>query len=86
MAARRERPWWEPDCAGGNGVNDRASDDGASSDVHPEFPSLRMPSAVIYNVRERNQSHPLARDDDAVNNDGHEKTKRNWFYYGRKDP
>ena len=41
----------------------------------------RLPS-----VRKRNQSHPLARDDDAVNNDGHEKTKRNWFYYGRKDP
>ncbi len=38
----------EPDCAGGNGVNDRASNGGASSDVHPEFPSLRMPSEVIY--------------------------------------
>ena len=48
MAARRERPWWEPDCAGGNGVNDSASDGGASSDVHPKFPSLRMPSTVIY--------------------------------------
>jgi hypothetical protein len=30
----------EPDRAGGNGVNDSASDGGASSDVHPEFPSL----------------------------------------------
>ena len=37
-------------------------------------------------VRRRNQSHPLARDDGAVNNDGHQKAKRNWFYYGRKDP
>ena len=36
--------------------------------------------------RKRNQSHPLARDDGAVNNDGHQKAKRNWFYYGRKDP
>ena len=38
----------DPDCAGGNGVNDSASDGGASSDVHPELKSLRMPSAVIY--------------------------------------
>ena len=38
----------EPERAGGNGVNDSASDGGASSDVHPKFPSLRMPSAVIY--------------------------------------
>jgi hypothetical protein len=43
-----------PGRAGGNGVNDSASDGGASSgtvphtDVHPEFPSLRIPSAVIY--------------------------------------
>jgi hypothetical protein len=40
--------------AGGNGVNGSASDGCASSatvthtDVHPEFPSLRIPSAVIY--------------------------------------
>ena len=27
----------DPDCAGGNGVNDSASDGGASSDVHPNF-------------------------------------------------
>jgi len=38
----------EPERAGGNGVNDSASDGGASSDVHPKFPSLRMPSTVIY--------------------------------------
>jgi len=38
----------EPERARGNGVNESASDGGASSDVHPEFPSLRMPSAVIY--------------------------------------
>ena len=41
-------------CAGRNGFNDSASDGCASSatvthtDVHPEFPSLRIPSAVIY--------------------------------------
>ena len=40
--------------ARGKGFNDRASDGCASSanvphtDVHPEFPSLRIPSAVIY--------------------------------------
>jgi hypothetical protein len=40
--------------AGGNGFNDSASNGCASSatvshtDVHPEFPSLRIPSAVIY--------------------------------------
>jgi hypothetical protein len=40
--------------AGGNGVNGSASDGCASSatvthtDVHPEFQSLRIPSAVIY--------------------------------------
>jgi hypothetical protein len=38
----------EPESAGGNSVNDSANDSGASSDVHPEFPSLRMPIAVIY--------------------------------------
>ena len=37
-------------------------------------------------IRRRNQSRPLARDDGAANNDGHQKAKRNWFYYGRKDP
>ncbi len=41
-------------CTGGNGVNDTASDGSVSSDtvthtdVHPEFPSLRIPSAKIY--------------------------------------
>ncbi len=40
--------------AGGNGFNDSASNGCASSatvshtDVHPEFLSLRIPSAVIY--------------------------------------
>jgi hypothetical protein len=42
------------ECARGNSFNDSASDGCASSatsthtDVHPEFPSLRIPSAVIY--------------------------------------
>ena len=40
----------EPERSGGNGVNDSASDGGASSDVHPDLKSLRMPSAVIYKV------------------------------------
>ena len=32
-------------------------------------------STSLPSVRRRNQSHPLARDDCAVNNDGHKKTK-----------
>ena len=40
------------------------------------------PSSRSANMRKRDQSHPLARDDGAVNNDGHETGTKTSFIFG----
>ena len=72
--------------AGGGGVLAGTRRPSAAGDVSHLYRYRLTHTYCSLAVRRRNLIHPLARDDDVVNNDRHGKAKRNWFYYGRKDP
>ena len=44
----------------------------------PQSESIIL-TLILIPVRKRNQSHPLARDDGAVNNDGHKRRTKTGF-------